>query len=322
MINEIKSIIFEIDFLGFYVFLLFLKAAYKKAAFLLFNLLYLFPMTKKQIIDSIFEIATKFSRTDESRYDEDWLSYKIDSVAAELKIAQYLKTNILDQTWLGDGGLITFHKVNSADDISISYSDMTVGKAFIPQTISFVNKDGNQDLGIYYLIDPNAKTQYYPRRMSLWGYTPEDHTNNLFRSYWRINTSLYIDKYAEKLRLLAFFVNPEDGKLIESTPIASGSIASGTVYVVKFNQVVYNGVVYSANSTFTGVGGVTTFTGTGTVYLNSQVRAYRDTDPYPASAEMIRQIELEILTKEFGIEMKEVADNANDSKDDAVKGAQ
>ncbi|CAK0764752.1 hypothetical protein CCP3SC1AL1_350016 [Gammaproteobacteria bacterium] len=274
--------------------------------------------TAKNIIDSILAIATKFSRSDESRYDEDWLSYKVDQVAAQLKIDQYAKTNILDQTWLGDGGMISFHKVNKADDPSITYCNCDIGKAFIPKTIPLISKDGNQDLGIYYLISACGTKQYYPRRMSMWSYEPEGHTNRMFKSYWRINTSMYINDYKEKLRIVAFWENPEDGKLIESTPISSGSIVSGTVYLVKYNPIVYNGVPYAANSTFTG-GASTTFTGQGTVYLNSQARAYRDTDQYPASADMIRQIELEILTKEFGIEMKMLVDLRNDSKDDATK---
>lgn len=275
--------------------------------------------TGKNIVDDIFEIATRFSRTDEGRLDEDWMWSKINDVAADLKIQQYLKTNQLDWTWLNDGGMIPFHKVNKADDPSINCCECEIGKAFTPQTISFVNKDGNQDLGIYSLISACGTKTYYPRRMSMWGYTPEGHTNNLFGSYARINTSLYTSKYNEKLRLIAFFHDPIDGKLIDSTPIPNGSIQTGIVYLVRFGSIIYNGIPYNDKDTFTGVMGVTTFTGTANVYLNSQVRVYKDTDPYPASAEMIRQIELEILTKELGIEMKEITDIRNDSKDDAIK---
>jgi len=275
-------------------------------------------MTAKNIIDSIRNIATRFSLSDESRIDPDFLYYKINQVAAQLKIEQYLKTNILDPTWLGDGGLITFHKVNRADDPSITYCNCDIGKAFLPPTISFVSKDGSLDLGIFSMVSACGTTQYYFKRMFAWAYTPSEHTNSLFGYYARINGSYYTSVYKEKLRVLGFWENPEDGKLIESTPIASGSIVSGTVYLVKYASIIYNGTVVLKNTTFTG-GATTTFTGSGIVYLNSQARAYRDTDAYPASADMIRQIELEILTKEFGIEMKMLVDVRNDSKDDAVK---
>jgi polyisoprenoid-binding protein YceI len=121
-----------------------------------------------------------------------------------------------------------------------------------------------------------------------------------------------------KVRAIAILLHPEDGYLNNSAPVASGSLVNGTVYLVKYSQIVYNSTVYAANSTFTATA-TTTFTGQGTVYLNSQVEAYDETDPYPASGEMIRAIELEILTKEFGIEAGQIADIRNDSIDDTQK---
>jgi len=276
-------------------------------------------MTAKNIIDSITGIATRFSTSDESRVDPDFLYYKINQIAAALKVDQHIKTGKIPSSWILDMGLISFHKVNKADDPSITYCNCEVGKAFIPQMIEFISKDGSEDLGIYSLVSACGTTQYYPRRMFQWSYTPSDNVLSKFGYYARNNTSCYISNYKEKLKMIGCPVNPEDAKLVNSETVLSGAIESGVVYSVKFSGIIYNGTVYAANSTFTGVTGVTTFTGTGTVYLNSQVRAYRDTDAYPASPEMIRAIELEILTKEFGIEMKMLVDVRNDSKDDAVK---
>jgi hypothetical protein len=123
-----------------------------------------------------------------------------------------------------------------------------------------------------------------------------------------------------KLRGWAVLLNPEDGYLIQSAPIVSGNIEAGTVYLVKYGQVMYNGTPYAANTTFTGVSGVTTFTtATGSVYLNVQKELYTDFDAYPVTGEMARMIVLEILTKEFNIERAQLADVKNDSKDDAGK---
>lgn len=275
--------------------------------------------TKKNIIDSILGIATKFNITDESRLDEDWLSYKIDQVAAQLKIAQYAQTGIIDQAWLTDMGLVDTYKVNISDDINVSFCKCNVAKFEIPQVISFISKEGNTDLGVYYLISSCGKNQYFPKRLSMWGYTPSDHTNNLFKYYWRINTAVYInDDRLEKIRPVLCLLHPEDGKFINSAPVDSGDLVSGTSYIVKFGQIVYNATPYSDGSTFT-ANATTTFTGTGKVYLSTQARAYRETDPYPASGEMTRMIELEILTKEFGIEKNAITDVRNDSTDDATK---
>ena len=37
-------------------------------------------ITRKKIVDAIFILAERFSRTDESRIDEDYLAYLIDQV--------------------------------------------------------------------------------------------------------------------------------------------------------------------------------------------------------------------------------------------------
>jgi hypothetical protein len=285
--------------------------------------------TKKNITDSIIEMATRFSKTDESRIDEDWLSYTIDKVRAELIIKEYQQTNIIDQTWFTDIGLLTFHQVNFADNITVDCDPVAaacgcnVSKTTVPQFISLKNKDGNLDLGLWSVISPCGKTTYYPERMSMWRYTPECHTNSLFGKYTRINTSLYVNRVVEKLRIVGIPLNPEDGILTSSAPVPSGSIVLGTVYRVKCGQIIYAGVVYQNNDTFTGTSvmgaDITTYQGSGFVYKNSQIAAYRDVDPYPASGDMIRMIELEILTKEFGIERQMIPDIRNDSKDDASK---
>lgn len=275
--------------------------------------------TKKHIVDSIRNQASKFKVSDELRLDPDWLGDKVDQIASQLKIAQYLQTGILDQTWLTDLGLVDTYKVNMADDINVTFCNCTISKFTIPQTISFISKDGNLDLGVYQLISACGKYQFFPRRMSMWSYTPEDSPMSKFKYYSRINTACYLnDGNLRKIRPILCLLHPEDGKLINSANIVSGDLVSGTSYTVKFGGVVYLSIPYSDGDTFT-ANATATFTGTGKVYLTSQARAYAETDPYPASGEMIRMIELEILTKELGIEKQQIADQRNDSIDDSQK---
>ena len=118
--------------------------------------------------------------------------------------------------------------------------------------------------------------------------------------------------------MIGLLLNPLEGKIMNSAPVANGSIVSGTVYLVKYNQIIYDGVVYAPDTTFTGTL-ATTYGGSGIVYLNAQVQSYKDTDPFPAPGDMIRKIELEILTKEFAIEAQAVIDIRNDGVDDAAK---
>ncbi len=274
--------------------------------------------TAKNIIDSIFISLTKFGRTDESRVDQDWLYYKICQVAAELKIKQYLITKVIDYTWLSSPITLNFYRVNKADDITVS-CNCDVSKSTIPQTISLPNS--NLDLGIFSLSSMCGTKTYTLKRMTQWSYIPKENVWSKFPYYDRRNTDIYVDSLVDKLSFVGLLLDPADGHLINSQPIVSGSLVNGTVYLVKYGTVIYNNVVYAADATFT-ANATATFTGSGTVYLNSQARAYRDTDPFPASGEMIRQIELEILTKEFRIEAAQLADINNDSADDAKKANQ
>lgn len=274
--------------------------------------------TKKNIIDSISAILTRFKITDDFRVRPTWLSYKIDQVRAELINRQYAETGIIDQSWLSDLGVLDFYRTNLTDDNSITCS-CDVAKTTIPQVISLNNPNSNQDLGLYAVMSTCGTKNITYRRMFQWGWTPKENSNSLFTYYNRINTQLYIsDPTTTKLRIIAILLNPEDGYLINSQPVPSGSLVNGTTYVVKGAQVIYNAVVYDINDTFT-ANATATFTGLGKVYLDSEIASYRDVDPYPASGEMIRQIEIEILTKEFRIEAGEVPDLINDSIDDATK---
>ena len=274
--------------------------------------------SKKNIIDSLRGILTKFSVTDESRLDPDFLGYKIDQVRAQLISQEYAETGVINPTWLSDLGTVSFYRVNIADDPSI-VTDCVVSKTVLPQTIYLPSKDGSIDLGVYRVQSVGNSKGYYYKRMPMWSYTPACHTNSLFNYYDRINTAMYVNADIDKLRIVAVLLNPSDGFIKNSAPVLSGSLVNGTVYKVMFGQIIYNNAVRAEGSTFT-AGATATYTGTGTAYLNAQATAFSDTDAYPATGEMIRQIELEILTKEFALEAKAIADQRNDSRDDATKG--
>lgn len=275
--------------------------------------------TKKRIVDDIMNIMSKFSLNDDSRLDVDWLSYKIDQVRAELISKEYEATKFIDNNWLSDLGLVDFYKVNFADDLSATYCGCDISKSTLPQLITLYNPNGNIDMGVWTVISACGKTRYFYKPQSLWSYTPNEHVHAKFKYFSRINTSVYVNHVVEQLRVIALLAQPEEGILVNSAPIASGSIAVGTVYYVKYNQVIYNGTPYSAGSTFTGVIGVTTYTGSGKVYLNSQIQNIRETDPYPVGADMARAIVFEIITKEFGLEKAVIPDTVNDSEDETQK---
>lgn len=279
-------------------------------------------ITKKRLYDDILNLLSRFGLTDDSRLDRDWISNKIDQIRAELIIAEYQQHQIIDQTWLSDMGLVSFNPVNFPDDPSITYCKSNISKAFIPNVISITSKnDADVDLGIYSLISACGTKEYTAFPISLWQTIPSEHVRSRFNYYQRINTSLYVNKNVDRLRILAVLASPEDGYLVNSLPVQSGLIISGIVYKVKGGTIIYNHVAYLENSTFTGVG-VSTYTGSGTAYLNSQLQALTETQPYPVSADMARAITIEICTKEFAIEAGRFTDVRNDSADDYQEAKQ
>lgn len=281
-------------------------------------------ITKKSIIDDFILIMSKFQDTDDFRVDPDWLSYKIDEVRAELIEKEYIDTEFIQPAWLTDLGVVDFYKVNFADDLSVNYCQCDISKTTIPQTINLYNGNGNIDLGVYSIMSTCGKTKFYSRPLVTWSMLTCDHSHSQFHYFSRINTALYVNKVEKQLRIIALLFNPEDGLLVNSAPVTSGSIEEGVTYLVKYKQIVYNGVAYQPNTTFVGAVTIddtsdaveTTFTGQGTVYLNTQAVAATQTAPYPVNADMARAIVLEIAMKEFGVEIKEgVPDYKNDSKD-------
>ena len=206
--------------------------------------------------------------------------------------------------------------MNLADDPHITFCCGDVSKVFIPNVVSLRSGyDSNVDLGLFSVISARGTKEYTLFPMTTWRIIPKEHIRSKFNYYDRVNTALYINKKVTSLRILAVLENPEDGYIIQSEPIASGSLVNGTVYVVVGSQIVYNATVYQANDTFTATA-TTTYAGNGKVYLNDQLQEITNNQPYPVSADMARMIELEILTKEFGLEAQQVTDVINDSVDD------
>lgn len=281
--------------------------------------------TKKNIVDSIINVANRFNVTDEQRLDPDWMSYKINQVRAELVQKQYAQTQEIDRAWISPSFQLNVTETNYADNIISISCDNKIGKTSIPQVISLYNTDASIDIGVYSLISMcGNRFRYSFKPRQFWGYIPHESVYSKFRFYDRIGTTVFISSGSDnilpqKVLFTGILLNPEDGYLTNSTPVASGSLVNGTTYYVANGQIIYNGAVVAEGTTFVANATTTFITNTGTVYPNSQITQYADTDPYPASGDMIRQIEIEILTKELGIEKGQLTDVRNDSKDDSIK---
>jgi hypothetical protein len=280
------------------------------------------PITKKNIVDSILILATRFSRTDEDRLDEDYLGFLVDQARISEVFKEYNITGVIDQNWLVDFGFYDMTKVNFSDDAEVDFCACDISKTEIPKTINLTSLgNGNLDLGLK-VMSACGTTQYTPYPLELWRMIPKEHIRNKFPYYQRFGTVIYVNRIVNRLRFMGI---PEstDGLILKKTlPVSSGALKSGTVYMVKGNSgtITYNATIYLPNQTFTATS-TATFTATGDckVFYNNYEVEMTSTDPYPVSAHLARQIVISILTTEFQIEKQQATDVVNDSADDVIK---
>jgi hypothetical protein len=278
--------------------------------------------TRKNIVDSILILATRFSRTDETRLDEDYLSFLVEQTRASEILKEYNITGIIDQNWLVDFGIYDLTKVNFADDPNVDFCECDIMKAEIPKTINLTAiGEGNLDLGLK-VISACGSRSYTMYPLERWRMVPKEHVRSKFYYYQRFGNIIYVNKMVNSLRFIGI---PEtiDGLIIKKTlPVSSGNIKQGVVYMVKGSTglVTYNGLNYLPGSTFTGIT-TTTFTALGDckVYYNNFEYTMTDEDPYPVSPHLARQIVISILTTELQIEKQQAVDVVNDSADDVIK---
>lgn len=278
--------------------------------------------TRKQIVDDIIILATRFSESDETRLDEDYLAFKVEQARVSEIIKEYNVTGVIDQNWLVDFGIYNLSKVNFSDDPIVDFCSCDIMKAQIPAVMNLTALgEGNLDLGLK-VMSACGKTHYTAYPLEMWRNIPKEHTRSKFHYYQRFGSIIYVNKLTENLRFIGIPETTEGLMIKKTLPVVSGGIKSGYSYTVKGTTglVVYNGVNYLPNATFTGTA-TSTFTASGNsqvFYTNYEVEM-TDNDPYPVSAHLARQIVISVLATELNLEKQQVADKINDSVDDAVK---
>lgn len=263
-------------------------------------------MTGQQITDDVFNLLTKFGATQDQRFDKTWIAFKRDQIRAQLIALEFKQRGSTNPSWYQDLNLIQFTPVSTSDiDYGICGS-CPVSKAILPETIPLFNPDAQNEDDSLRLISPCGTMQYYFKALDVLKQIPSEHPFNKFYYYWKIGNQVYVNKNVQLLRGLGVLQTPSENGTINNTIVASGSLIVGQVYQVINYQVVHNALGYNVGTTFTAVS--TTYTGQGAVVLNTVKVSYDEkTTNYPVSNDMARQIEIEILTKEFGIEKQQIA---------------
>jgi hypothetical protein len=129
------------------------------------------------------------------------------------------------------------------------------------------------------------------------------------------HNSLLIYPYYEKGNASLIAEDPRECFMFRTERVLSGNIATGISYTVYGAQIIYNGATYNIGDAFTGVVGVKVFTGNGYIKLTELKKSYSYSDEYPMDIAMAEKCIIKILTTDFQIEQKMIADLIQDSQD-------
>jgi hypothetical protein len=200
------------------------------------------------------------------------------------------------------------------------YSKIKLGKLKLPELF-----DSPNALRIYSL---SRTDRYHPisiEQLMLMIQLSDDRLNR-FRYYTRIGSEVLITPRTN-VRVDAILKDPRDGKVIQNHYISNGTIIAGVSYTVYEAPIIYNSIQVDPGNEFTGLSGQVSWTAlsgvwavVGKVKFTNLLRSFdSQRDEYPLPDGAIREIILNVLTKDFGVERQQVADLKVDSADEQQK---
>lgn len=269
-------------------------------------------MTMDEITSDLMIILNASKISDDTNIELEHLAYKFNNYRAQEIQDIYRLTREVNPVWLQRTGVFTFTKINSADEPAfVSSSSICLGKFTIPPVVELQN-----DLGVFRVTQSAGQRQMYKTDIHSFFEMFECSDSRLtqFIFYFRVGNALYQYPYTEQGSAVLIYENPLEGYVFLTEYIPSGSIEAGVSYTVSVAQIIYNGLTYNPGGAFVGVAGVTTFTGNGKVKPTTEKRVMTYTDEYPVERNMAQRVILDILTKDFGIERKQISDISNDAQ--------
>lgn len=267
----------------------------------------------EDIIWDCMHILAKGKPTNDFRVNEDIIMEKVNSYREMFILQQYYKTNRVDPVVVQHYGVFEFTRINSADDESLNPLSICLGKYTLPRRVAL--PDG---IALRLTLPSSQKRVFKIAQDTLYlMISLNDRRLQMFSYYFEMFDSVYIYPYEDRGNAQVVLVNPLEGPVFQTEKVLSGSVEPLLNYTVYGGQVDYVGTVYDIGATVVGTLGQPFYSGPGYLKHQPQYRQRNYRDPYPISAAMARQIILEILTKDYQIEAKQVADIVQDSQDQA-----
>lgn len=274
-------------------------------------------MNREELIWDVKIILEAANITDESRFDDDYIGYKLDQKRSKEIRDTFKRNPIIEPVWLQDHGLTEFTPVNKAEDRSVSICNCTLSKAVLPAIVSLNDPMTNQhDLGVYRIFSACNTREYHFMNLNKLSQIDPDSIYSKFSYYTPIGNSYYLTPNTRYARPILILESPLSGYVLDNTYKQSGALEANTTYEVASGNITYDGdgITYYKGDTFT-TGSVSTFTGNGKVFLYLQKRSMTNSDPYPMSQTMADVVLMKLFTQDYAIEAQRITDIKNNSQD-------
>lgn len=271
-------------------------------------------MTERQIVSDIKLLLSRSTLSKDHRVSDLHLRYKVRQYRNSYIAEVYRIEGYIDPIWIQPLGNLEVTKVSSAEDENIRYSSECLGKLFIPPVVALP-----RNRGIQYVSSPtkigNGMQQYFPLEPQRFFNLVKCTFKAKFKHYTMVQNSMYLTDIPNKVYVHGIWEDPLHGKIINNTYVANNALIVGKTYLVIDNPIVHNAITVMPGATFTAA--ATTFSGTGKVVLvNFLENATIDTT-YPLTLSAAEYIITKILTIDFNLEQKQIADLKADSQDES-----
>lgn len=263
------------------------------------------------LIELVYDVRHILKQVqDDSSIPDKFIAQLVAKYRAIEIVMDFEKFGEINPVWIQPLGVYNTTKVNASDK-QVNAGTICFGKVTLPPVIKFDN-----DLGVYRIALSGNQSRIYPLSQDLMMLKIEgNEISNGFYFYYKIFNNYFVYPFVSSIFPNLILEDPMDGYLLTTENVITGNIVTDDSYTVGTGNIIYNSTVYNAGDIFTGLSGITTFSGGGTVKYTNNKRRLRMSDEYPIDIAMAGKVILNILTKEFNLQQQQVSDIVNDAAD-------
>jgi hypothetical protein len=253
-------------------------------------------MTAKEIVHSIKRILSKSVSSNDSRFSDLHILHVFNGYR-EIFIEDHIgKTREVPEVLYQNFGLVNKAIVGSGDDPNVIGESVKLGKFEAPPLVAV-------PFGLNHKIRSSSRQSIVNKvglneLMLMVRYNDETLTSNYF--YAKESNSVYWFPSSININFIGILQDPLKGIILMTGYV--DYVEEGISYTVYDGAITYNGLSYTKGQLFSGVQGVSTFTGIGKLGYTQQKRQFGWNDQYPITGTIAQQAAINVITKDFGVE--------------------